>query len=166
MIKTGFHNHTIVAMKEEMKPEEKGEEKETIGTSVTMIKSKVPPEITEMIENPGMGGIEGKPEITENAGIQENLGTLGIHGTQGIVVETIKKIGIRGTYVLHEIHMTTERESVANIRKKSSIWRKHVAMEEPTAEKIVRVLKLGRTQEVKLEMNPEHLEEVEEEVLN
>jgi len=45
MIKTGFHNHTIVAMKEEMKPEEKGEEKETIGTSVTMIKSKVPPEM-------------------------------------------------------------------------------------------------------------------------
>lgn len=166
MIMSGFHNHTIVAMKEEMKQEEKGEEREILGMNVTMTKSRVLPEITEMIENPGMDEIEGKPEITENAGIQENLGTLGTHGIQGIVAETIKKVGIRGTYVLHEIHMTTETESVENIRKKSSIWRKHVVMEEPMAEKIVLVLKLGQTQEVKLEMNPERLEEVGGEVLN
>lgn len=148
------------------KREEKGEEKETIGMNVTMTKSKAPPETTEMIENPGMDGIGGKPEITENAEIQENRGTRGTGGTRGIAVETIKKVGIRGTYVLHAIHMTTETESVGNIRKRSSIWRNRVAMEEPTAEKIVLVLKLGRTQEVKQEMNPEHLEEVEGEVLS
>lgn len=146
------------------KREEKGEE--TIGMNVTMTKSKAPPETTEMIENPGMDGIGGKPEITENAEIQENLGTRGTRGMRGIAVETIKKVGIRGTCVLPAIHTTTETESVESIRKRSSIWRNRATMEEPTAEKIVLVLKLGRTQEVKREMNPEHLEEVEGEVLN
>lgn len=62
----------IDAMREEMSLEEKEEGKGTIEMNVTMTKIRVQPEITEMIENPEMEGIEGKRgklEIIGNAGI-------------------------------------------------------------------------------------------------
>lgn len=73
---------------------------------------------------------------------------------------------IRGTCVLHETHTTTGTESVERlIKKKSNIWRKRVAMEEPMVEKRVLALNQEQTREVKPEMNREVLAEVEGEVL-
>lgn len=95
------------------------------------------------------------------------FGTLGTHGTRGTVAEIIKRAVTRGTCAPHEIPMTTETESVERpIRRKSNIRKKHVAMEEPMAEKRVLVLKQGQNPEVKPETKPEVPAEVEGEALS
>lgn len=157
----------IGAKKGGMKREEKGGEREITERNVTMTKNRVLPEITEMIASLGMDGTEGKPEIPENAGIKENRETRGTRGIHGTVAETIKKAVTRESCVPQGRPTTIERESVETlIKRKSNIWRKHVAMEDPMAGKRVLGLKQGQTQEVNPEMNPEHLEEVEGEPLN
>lgn len=149
------------------KREGKGEERGRPERSVTTTKNRALPEITEMIESLGMDGTEGKPERPENAGIKENRETRGTRGIHGTVAETTKKAVTRESCVPQERHTTIERESVETpIKRKNNIWRKHVAMEDPMAEKRVLALKQGQTQEVNPEMNPERLEEVEGEPLN
>lgn len=69
MIVNGFLSHMIDAMKGGMTQERKGGERGTPEMIETMIKNRAPPEIIEMIENLVMGGIEGRTERTETAGI-------------------------------------------------------------------------------------------------
>lgn len=69
MIVNGFHSHTIGAMKGGMTQEGKGGEIETPEMIETTIKNRAPPETIETIENLVTGGIEGKPERLETAGM-------------------------------------------------------------------------------------------------
>lgn len=134
-----------------------------------MIKSRVPPEITEMTENLVMEGIVGKPEITETAGSQGNPETLEIPGIPGITAEITKMAVIREIHVLHVIPMTTETERVVMpIKRMISTRRIHAIMEDLMAEKTVPVLKQGMTLEMNLEMKAEMigLAEVGAEVQN
>ncbi|KYO24002.1 zinc finger CCCH domain-containing protein 13 isoform B [Alligator mississippiensis] len=169
MIVTELHNRVIDATKGEMNLEEKEKKTEKPERSEIMIKSRVPPEITEMTENLVMEGIVGKPEITETAGSQGNPETLEIPGIPGITAEITKMAVIREIHVLHVIPMTTETERVVMpIKRMISTRRIHAIMEDLMAEKTVPVLKQGMTLEMNLEMKAEMigLAEVGAEVQN